>query len=139
MIGPEKETTVTSSSFPIRYATPIKLLLMAVGMGPAQSGIEVTPEELCVQMGWAFRATIPIRDIRHAERSVPPLILGYGVHGWTGRWLVNGSRQDVVRIEIEPTARGSVMGVPVRLATLLVSVTEPEKFIDTVNRSRAAA
>lgn len=30
------------------------------------------------------------------------------------------------------------MGVPVQLAVLLVSVVEPEKFVDTVNRSRVA-
>nr|MDQ3826968.1 hypothetical protein [Actinomycetota bacterium] len=108
------------------------------GMGPAQSGIEVTFEELRVQMGWAFRANISIRAVRHAEQSVPPLILGWGVHGWAGRWLVNGSRKGVVRIEIDPVARGRVMGIPVRLARLLVSVAQPEKFVDTVNRIRVA-
>jgi hypothetical protein len=136
--GPRKETTVASSRFEIRYATLLKPLLMAMGMAPAQSGIEVTPEELRVQMGWAFRATIPICDVRHAKRSVPALILGWGVHGWAGRWLVNGSRKGVVQIEIDPAARGRVMGVPVRLATLLVSVVEPEKFIETVNRMGVA-
>lgn len=127
-----------TSSFEIRYAAPIKLLLTAVGMGPAQSGITVTPEELCVQMSWAFRANIPIRDIHHAQHSVPPLILGWGVHGWAGRWLVNGSRQGVVQIEINPAARARVVGIPVRLATLLVSVIKPQQFIDTLNRIRVA-
>jgi hypothetical protein len=129
---------VASSSFAIRYAAPLKPLLMALGMGPVQSGVEVTPEKLRLQMGWAFRADIPIRDVRHVERSVPALILGWGVHGWGGRWLVNGSRQGVVRIDIDPAARGKIMGVPVRLATLLVSLAEPQKFIDTVNGIRVA-
>jgi hypothetical protein len=52
--------------------------------------------------------------------------------------LVNGSRKGVVRIEIDPVARGRVMGIPVRLARLLVSVAQPEKFVDTVNRIRVA-
>jgi hypothetical protein len=108
---------VPSSSFAIRYAAPLKPLLTAIGMGPARSGIEVTPDELRVRMGWAFRANIPIRDIQHAEQSARPLILGWRVHGWAGRWLANGSGKGVVRIEIAPAARGSVMGVPVRLAT----------------------
>lgn len=131
---PGREATVTSSSFEIRYAAPLKPLLMAMGMGPDQSGIEVTSDEVRVRMGWAFRVNIPIRDVRLAERSARPIILGYGVHGWAGRWLVNGSGKGVVRIEIDPAARGSVMGIPVRLATLLVSVAEPKRLIDTVNR-----
>lgn len=105
-------------------------------MGPARSGIKVTPDQLRVRMGWAFDATIPIRDIRHTERSVPPFILGWGVHGWAGRWLVNGSRQGVVRIDIDPATQGKVIGISVRLATLLVSVVQPEKFLATVNRIR---
>jgi hypothetical protein len=132
-----KGVTVTSSpSFEIRYAALLKPLLEAMGMGSVQSGIEVTPDQLRVQMGWAFSATIPIRDIRHMERSVPALILGWGVHGWAGRWLVNGSRRGVVRIDIDPAAQGKVIGVPIRLATLLISLVEPEKFLDTVNRIR---
>jgi hypothetical protein len=126
----------SSSSLEIRYAALLKPLLGAMGMGPARSGIKVTPDQLRVRMGWAFDATIPIRDIRHAERSVPPVILGWGVHGWAGRWLVNGSRQGVVRIDIEPATQGKVIGISVRLATLLVSVVQPEKFLATVNRIR---
>jgi hypothetical protein len=111
-------------------------LLVTLGLGPAESGIEVTPEQLRVQMGWAFQANIPILRVRHVERSVPPLTAGWGVHGWAGRWLVNGSRQGVVRIEIDPAARATVMGIPVRLTTLLVSVREPKEFINAVNRIR---
>ena len=126
----------SSSSFELRYAALLKPLLGAMGMGPAQSGIKVTPDQLRVRMGWVFDATIPIRDIRHTQRSAPALILGWGVHGWAGRWLVNGSRQGVVRIDIDPATQGKVIGIPVRLATLLVSVVQPEKFLDTVNRIR---
>lgn len=82
-----------TSSFEIRYAAPIKLLLTAVGMGPAQSGVTVTPEELCVQMSWAFRANIPIRDIHHAQHSVPPLILGWEcMAGLAGGWSTGRDR-----------------------------------------------
>jgi hypothetical protein len=136
--GLGKEVTVASSWFEMRYTQLLEPFLTATGMGPAESGIEVTSEELRVQMGWAFRAHIPIRDVRQAEQSAPAGVLGWGVHGGAGRWLVNGSRQGVVRIEIDPATRGRVMGVPVQLAVLLVSVVEPEKFVDTVNRSRVA-
>jgi hypothetical protein len=55
----ERKTTVASSSFAIRYAAPLKPLLTALGMGPAQSGIEVTPEKLRIQTGWAFSRRHP--------------------------------------------------------------------------------
>lgn len=130
---------MSSSSFEIRYAASLKPLLMGMGMGPARSGIEVTPDELRVQMGWAFRAHIPIRAVRHAEQLTRRVILGWGVHGWAGQWLVNGSGKGVVRIEIDSAVQASVMGgVPVRLTTLLVDVAEPDMFIDTVNRIRVA-
>jgi hypothetical protein len=129
---------VTPSSFKIRYAGPIKPLLMALGMGPAQSGIEVTPNELRVQMGWAFHAKIPTHNIRHIEQSARPILLGWGVHGWAGRWLVNGSGKGIVRIEIDPAARARVMGIPVRLTTLLVSASAPKNLVNTINRIRVA-
>jgi hypothetical protein len=128
---------VASSWFEMRYAELLKPLLTAMGMGPAASGIEVTSEELRVQMGWTFCAHIPIHDVLQVDRAAPARLLGWGVHGGGGRWLVNGSRQGVVRIEIDPATRGRVLGVPVRLATLLVSVVDPEMFVDTVNRARS--
>jgi hypothetical protein len=129
---------MASSWFEMRYAELLEPLLTAMGMGPAASGIEITSTELRVQMGWAFHAYVPIHDVLRVDRSAPARLLGWGVHGGGGRWLVNGSRRGVVRIEIDPATRGRVMGVPVRLAILLVSVVEPERFMDTVNRARVA-
>jgi len=127
---------VAPSSFEIRYTAALKPLLVALGMGPAQSGIVVTPDDLRVYMGWAFHAKIPIRDIRHVEQSARPIFHGWGVHGWTGRWLVNGSGKGIVRIEIDPAARARVMGIPVPLTTLLVSAAAPESLVNTINRMR---
>ena len=51
---------------------------------------------------------------RHAEiprdhiASFSPgrgMVLGWGVHGWRGRWLVNGSSKGLVRLEIDPAVR----------------------------------
>ncbi|WP_198134478.1 hypothetical protein [Geotalea uraniireducens] len=47
------------------------------------------------------------------------------MHGFAGRWLVNGSGQGILTIDLTPTQRGYVMGFPVRLRQLMVSVAEP--------------
>jgi hypothetical protein len=48
-----------------------------------------------------------------------------GVHGWRGRWLVNGSAKGMVELTIDPPVRAYVAGVPITLRTLWVSVTDP--------------
>lgn len=35
---------------------------------------------------------------------------GIGVHGWRGRWLVNGAVSGIATLEIDPPARASVLG-----------------------------
>jgi hypothetical protein len=46
------------------------------------------------------------------------------VHGFRGRWLVNGSGRGILSIQLTPAQRAYVMGVPIRLRELLVSVTD---------------
>jgi hypothetical protein len=46
--------------------------------------------------------------------------LSRGVHGFAGRWLVNGSGENLVDIALQPRQRGYVMGFPVRLRNVLV-------------------
>ena len=53
----------------------------------------------------------------------------WGAHGWRGRWLVNGSSKGIVELTIDPRVRAYVMGVPVKLRTLWVSVTDPDALI----------
>ena len=75
-------------------------------------------------MGWAFRS----RFSRSAVASTAALgrkPLSRGVHGFAGRWLVNGSGEDILTIDLEPVQRAYVMGFPVRLRQLLVSVADP--------------
>jgi len=60
--------------------------------------------------------------------------LSRGVHGFAGRWLVNGSGQSIVGINLEPRQRGYVLGLPVRLRNLLVSVEEPAGVMAALTR-----
>jgi hypothetical protein len=116
-----------TQTFGFRYGV-FRPLLSVLGGGPGVSSVELGADELRVRMGWWFSADIP----RSSITGVSPyrgMVGGIGVHGWRGRWLVNGAAKGIVTIDIDPPARARVMGVPVRLRTLMVSVEAPEELI----------
>jgi len=75
-------------------------------------------------MGWAFHSCFP-RTAVASVAETHDIPLSRGVHGFAGRWLVNGSGQGILTIDLKPGQRGYVMGFPVRLRQLMVSVAEP--------------
>ncbi len=110
--------------FPIRFDAGYETLSTVLFLMPSSSFVEVEGDEVRVRMGWGFRTRFP----RSAVVSVTAYTgkpISRGVHGWAGRWLVNGSGRGIVNIALAPTQRGYVMGFPVRLKTLLVSVEDP--------------
>jgi hypothetical protein len=117
------------TEYRLRYAAPLRLLLSALGMGPGLSGVAVGDEQLRVRMGWAFSARVPRSAIRRAEPSAHPIWGGWGVHGWNGHWLVNGSSHGIVRLDFDPRQRALVCGVPVRLRTLWLGLEDPDLFL----------
>ena len=114
-------------TFPIRYGL-FRPLLSVVGAGPAFSRVDIDGDRLRVRMGWTFRADIPLTSITGAKRFTG-LAGGIGVHGWRGTWLVNGGIRGIVEIAVDPPARARVLGVPVRVKVLQVSVESPEELI----------
>lgn len=104
-----------------------------MGMGGRHSHITLDGEQVHVVMGWAFRSTIPRASIA-AVTATDAQVWGWGVHGWRGRWLVNGSSKGLVDLSIDPPAPSRAIGVPVRLQRLRVSVTEPEQLIAALAR-----
>ena len=99
-----------------------------LGMGPGSSRVLVTDDELRVEMGWAFRATVPLAAIRSVtirERGV----WSRGVHGWRGRWLVNGAGDGLVVVGIDPPARARLGPIGIRLSELIVSVDDPAALV----------
>ena len=120
---------VPMSFFAVSYAPIFRPLFTLLGLGPRQSGVWVSPESVRVVMGWGFRATVPRSAVLQSAPDSEP-VTGWGVHGWRGLWLVNGSSSGLVRIDIEPAAQARVVGVPVRLTTLRLSVTSPRELID---------
>jgi hypothetical protein len=116
-------------AFEFRYDAWCGWLLGALGLGSRWSGVELSDDLLCVRMGWGFRARIPRRSVASVERIERLRWFGWGVHGWGGRWLVNGSMKELIAIQIEPGERGWVLGVPVRLRTIYVSLVDPEPLL----------
>lgn len=119
-----------SPRFCIRYGV-FRPLLTLLGAGPRASGVDVDGDEVRVRMGWSFRATIPRASIT-AVAPYTGLVTGIGVHGWRGRWLVNGAASGLVAVDIDPPVRAHVLGVPVRMRALRVSVDEPDALIAAV-------
>lgn len=111
--------------FPIRFEPCYSALSTLLLILPGDSYVEVDRAEVRVRMGWAFRCRFP----RTAVAGTSVLVtrpLSRGVHGFAGRWLVNGSGDGILTIDLSPSQRGYVMGFPVRLRQLLVSVDAPE-------------
>jgi hypothetical protein len=119
--------------FPIRFGRFLRVILTVLGAGRRSSYVELRGDDLVVRMGWGFRATIPRSSIRSTGRR-GYVWWAYGVHGGRRRWIVNGSGHDIVTIAIEPDGRGYVLGVPVKLRELWVSLEDPERFRATIGR-----
>lgn len=117
-----------ATTFGFRYDRWCGWLLGLLGMGRRFSRIVVDDRNVRVVMGWAFQATIPRSSIVSVEPS-SGRVLGWGVHGWRGHWLVNGSAGGLVHVTIEPPAKSRVVGFPGRLRELRVSVEQPEALI----------
>jgi hypothetical protein len=126
---------MTDTFFAISYTPLLLPLLSLLGLGPAWSGVWVDRDAVRVQMGWGFRARIRRESVRTVARD-SAAVTGWGVHGWRGRWLVNGSSAGMVRIKIEPPARAWTMGVPVRLHMLRLSTTRPDELVTLLSCGR---
>ncbi|GAY13761.1 hypothetical protein [Mycobacterium sp. shizuoka-1] len=118
----------------IRFDNWYRPLATPLGLGPDRSDVTVSDGRVRVTMGWGFSADIPLAAITAATPARGPF-LGWGVHGWRGRWLVNGSSKGVVELAIDPPVQAKVVGVPTTLRTLLVSVTDPEALIAACGRN----
>ena len=114
--------------FPIRYSFGKGLILRSVLCPARLAYVEIDDSSVRVRMSWAFRARFDRSDVESAARSRPVLITA-GVHGWRGRWLVNGASGPIVTIRLNRRARAWVVGFPVRLRELSVSVADPDALI----------
>lgn len=113
--------------FPIRIDPTSRVLLRTALVKPKDAMVIVDDAHVEVRMGWAFRARFPrsaVRTVGGASRRP----LSRGVHGWNGRWLVNGSGEGIRVVQLAPSQRARVCGFPVKLRELWVSLEDPEAF-----------
>jgi len=111
--------------FPIRFDAPFRLLCKALFLSPDDAHVDVGDDLVHVKFSWGFSATVPRSSVA-SMRVYPGRPISRGVHGFAGRWLVNGAGDRILDITFEPEQRARVMGWPVKLRNLLVSVDDPE-------------
>jgi len=102
-----------------------------LGLGPRRSSVTLTDDALQVHMGWGFRAHIPRSSIAAVARPARGTI-SRGVHGWRGRWLVNGAGTGLVTLTLDPAVRASMTGFPLRLRELTLSLATPDEFVQAI-------
>jgi hypothetical protein len=107
---------------PIRYSKPWSWLLPLLGLPRNLSYIEIDGDTIRVRMSWAFRARFTRGDISAVGTHRP--VVSIGVHGWRGRWLVNGAHRPIARITFALPVRARVLGITVHVRELLVSVDD---------------
>jgi hypothetical protein len=125
---------VATRRFPIRF-TGLSRAMIALGLSPSRSWAEVGDDVLRVRMSWAFSLDAPLVNIRDA-RPDTGRVGGWGVHGWRGRWLVNGSSSGLVRIDLSPPVRGRMGPIPIGIRQLRVSVEDPDGLVAALTTRR---
>ena len=122
--------------FPIHFGRFNRVFMGALGLTPRRSYADIDGDTLRVRMGWAFRADLHRRAVTGAQRHDRYVWSGWGVHGWRGWWLVNGSGHKIVKVHIDPPARARVLGLPVKLRELWISLDDPDGFLQALSTSR---
>jgi hypothetical protein len=119
------------ASFAISYSDGLRPLFSAIGLGPRYSRVDVDQDTIHVHMGWGFWARFPRSAVVSAVPYDGP-VYGWGAHGWGGRWLVNGSSRGIVAMQLAPAQRARVLGFPVKLRELRVSVDDRAGLLQAV-------
>jgi hypothetical protein len=108
-----------------------------MGGGPAGGRIEVGADELRLRMA-DFKVDVPRASVRRVARSARQTKGTIGVHAKGSSWLVNGSADGLVEIEIDPPCRTerslSTLLRRARVSELVVSLVDPDGFIAAVQR-----
>jgi len=127
------------TTYPMTEPHPLikPLLAMTVSL---PGSVEVADGEVHVRLGAAFRLTFPRGSVGRAEIVPTPKRLswrgwggGIGAHGYAGRWLVNTSMRGLVEIDLTVPARARLLGVPVKVTTLCVSMAVPDELVEELS------
>jgi len=107
---------------PIRYGTPWRWLLPILLLPARFAYLRIDGDVVKLRMGWAFRAKFSRVDVSDVVKHRP--VVSIGVHGWKGRWFVNGAHRPIAVIRLSQPARGRVLGFPVTVCEIFVSVDD---------------
>jgi hypothetical protein len=107
---------------PIRYSNPWRWLLPLFLVPARLAYIRIDRDLVRVRMAWAFRLKFPKASVQSVTDHRP--VVTIGAHGWKGRWLVNGAHRPIATITLSPPARGRVLGMPITVHELMVSVED---------------
>ena len=123
--------------FPIRF-TGANQMMGVVGMTPSRCYVDVDDTHVRIRMGMWFELDTERSVVRSAEPD-HERVLGWGVHGWRDRWLVNGSSSGIVRLTLDPSARAWMGPVPLRVRVLRVSVEDPDGLVAVLATPKPSA
>lgn len=121
-------------SFGISYSGLSKPLFTLLGMGARWSGVTVTDTEVRIRMGVGFNAILPRDHVTEASKATKPALFGWGVHGWRGRWAVNGSDSGMVRLRIDPPVHARMLIFAIKPHELFVSLNDPDSFLTALGQ-----
>jgi hypothetical protein len=107
---------------PIRYGTPWRWLLPILLLPAPSAYLRIDGDVVKVRMAWAFRMKFARVDVSDVVNHRP--VVSIGVHGWKGRWLVNGAHRPIAVIRLSQPARARVVGFPVTVREVFVSVDD---------------
>lgn len=121
---------MSSRTFPIKYSRLSRWFMTPLLLGARHGTIQLTADTLVVRMGWAFRAEIPRSSIRRAARH-RDVRWAIGVHSDLSftSWLVNGSTQGIVFLDLDPPAKGRSGPFPITIRRLGLGLDDPDGFL----------
>ena len=118
----------------MRMATKVSAwmrpLVLLTASTASNSYVNGTGDLVRVRLVFGFATSFPKDAVRHAARWDSRAPLSIGVHGWRGKWLVNGARRPLVAIDLDPAQRARVLGLPVKLCQIVVSLDDPDTIVD---------
>jgi hypothetical protein len=125
-------SSVQGSRYGFRFDGWLVWLLALCGITRGRSAVTIEPSDVDVRFGWAhFR--IPRACITTAQRAHPSWQYGIGIHTNCVDWLcVNGSLGGMVELSLSPPQRYSVLLIPVRCKRFLVSLEDPNGFLQAL-------
>ena len=127
--------------FPLLLSRCWRPLLLLFGGTKGRSYLEIDSEVLTARFGWLFHYRFPLGDIEDATLVERPPWYGYSI-GWRSDFVggigLIGAYKNLVKIRFR-RRRWVWMLLPLPCKRLVVSLEEPQAFLDALTRARAKA